>query len=126
MVNTSPEYSEKMQTPAGKECKFFYGDYYRGRNHEECRLLNDSNLEWTPRLCEQCPLPEIFMANACDNIVYTPKLTKVFFFSKPVVEVSAYCAKTNQDVDEPRIGCGECHPTLNNFVLPPNDSDNSI
>ena len=101
-----------MRTPAGRECKFFYGDYYRGRNHEECRLLNDLNLEWAPRLCEQCPLPEIFMANSCDNIIYTPKLIKVFFFSKPHVEVRAYCAKTNQAVDEPRIGCGECHPTL--------------
>ena len=37
-----------MKTPAGKECKFFYGDYYRGRQHEECRLLKDHGLSWTP------------------------------------------------------------------------------
>ena len=33
-----------MKTPAGTECKYFYGDYYRGRNHEECRLLGAA---WT-------------------------------------------------------------------------------
>ena len=31
-----------MRTPAGKECQYFYGDYYRGRNQEECRLLSDA------------------------------------------------------------------------------------
>jgi hypothetical protein len=26
------------------------------------------------------------------------------------VRVKAYCRKTNRDVPEPHIGCGECHP----------------
>jgi len=32
-----------MKTPAGKDCKYFYGDYYRGRDLEECNLLKASN-----------------------------------------------------------------------------------
>jgi hypothetical protein len=115
-----------MRTPAGKECKYFYGDYYRGRNHEECRLLKDANLEWVPRHCEQCPIPDIRLANSCDNLVYTPELRKIFFFTKAQVEVTAYCTKTNQIVKEPRIGCGECHPALNNFVILPDDTDDTV
>jgi len=114
-----------MRTPTGKDCKFFYGDYYRGKSHEECRLLKDSNLDWEPRLCVQCPLPEIGMANSCENMVFKPTLTKMFFFMKSQVEVTTFCTKTNQGVKEPRIGCGQCHPALNNFVMTPDDSDNS-
>lgn len=112
-----------MQTPAGKECKFFYGDYYRGRSHEECRLLKDSDLEWQPRLCEKCPVPEIGMANSCENMVFKPRIFKLFFFTKAQVEISTYCSKTNQGVTEPHTGCGHCHPALENFVIPPDASD---
>ena len=28
-----------MRTPAGTECKFFYANYFRGRNQQECRLI---------------------------------------------------------------------------------------
>ncbi len=52
-----------MKTPAGSECKYFYGDYYRGRDHEECRLLG---AQWKPALCRTCPVPAIEMANACE------------------------------------------------------------
>jgi hypothetical protein len=114
-----------MRTPAGKECKFFYGDYYRGKNHEECRLLLDSSLRWEPRLCENCPLPEIQLANSCEYQVFTPELRKSFIIGKPQVHVKAFCSKTNQDVAEPRIGCGECHPALNNFMILPDDPDDS-
>ena len=36
-----------MRTPAGKECKYFYGNYFRGRKTEECRLLRESAQSWT-------------------------------------------------------------------------------
>ena len=112
-----------MRTPAGKECSYFYGDYYRGRNFEECRLLKDASLEWQPRLCESCPIPEIQMANSCEHLIFTPRLVKPFLIGKTQVQVEASCAKTNRHVDEPRIGCGECHPALNNFVILPDDPD---
>jgi hypothetical protein len=115
-----------MRTPAGKECKYFYGDYYRGKNLEECRLLKDANLEWAPRLCERCPIPDILLANSCENLVYTPEVKKAFFLSKSQVEVTAYCTTTNQVVKEPRIGCGECHPALNNFVILPDDTNDTV
>ena len=99
-----------MKTPFGKECPYFYGDYRRGRNHEECRLLLDNHLEWNQNLCEKCPVPEIKLANACEHMELTPQFSKKIIFKKQQIEVSAYCHKSSKNVEDPRIGCGECHP----------------
>jgi hypothetical protein len=99
-----------MRTPAGKECKFFYGDYYRGRNVEECRLLKAHNLRWSPDLCGTCPVPGIQLANACEFLQLRPVVTRPLagLFQRRV-QISATCEKTHRDVAEPQIGCGECH-----------------
>jgi hypothetical protein len=101
-----------MRTPAGIECKYFYGDYHRGRNREECRLLlsSDSKLSWTPPLCKTCPVPGILRANACENMVLYAQVKRSLLTGfKNRVQVAAYCRKTEQPVREPHIGCGECH-----------------
>jgi hypothetical protein len=99
-----------MKTPAGRECPHFYGDYYRGRNVEECRLLEAQGQAWTPDLCRSCPVPNITRANSCQNMKLKVKIgrpiTAVF---QRRVQVSAFCEKTKRDVSEPEIGCGECH-----------------
>jgi hypothetical protein len=99
-----------MRTPAGKECRYFYGDYYRGRNQENCRLLEASNLPWKPELCNKCPVPEILLANACNNMILEPRLERTFPFMKNQVRVKASCSKTFREGFDPHIGCGECHP----------------
>lgn len=100
-----------MRTPAGKECSFFYGDYYRGRSNEECRLLKDASppLEWKPTFCSDCPVPDIQMANACEFMQLTPKLIRSFPFTKQRVQVNTSCVKTKLRGFDPHIGCGECH-----------------
>jgi len=100
-----------MHTPAGKECSYFYGDYFRGREIEECRLLKSANppLKWSPELCFSCPVPEILLANACKFMVLGPALTRPFPFTKQQVRVRAYCEKTQREGFDPHIGCGECH-----------------
>lgn len=103
--------SHSMRTPSGIECKYFYGDYFRGRSVEECRLLKASGEKWTPDLCKTCPAPSIARANACEFLrlhgtVGRP-LNAAF---RRRVQVTAFCEKTNRDVREPEIGCGECHP----------------
>jgi hypothetical protein len=112
-----------MRTPAGKECSHFYGDYYRGRQLEECRLLKDAGLSWTERLCQSCPVPEIQSANSCEHQQLIPDLKRPLFFMRPEVTITAYCTKSNQEVEEPRVGCGQCHPDLPQFVISSNDSD---
>jgi len=104
-----------MRNPAGKECKYFFGDYYRGRNREECRLLDASPVpeEWTPDLCVTCPVPGILQANACEHMILVGSVYRPFPFIRKQVRIKATCKKCQCDVAEPHIGCGECH------ILPP-------
>lgn len=100
-----------MRTPAGKECRFFYGDYHRGRELEECRLLEAASppVTWKRVYCETCPVPGILLANACQDLVLIPSLGKKLPFLKPQVRVTTYCKKTAKSGFDPHIGCGECH-----------------
>ena len=107
-----------MRTPAGFECKYFYGDYFRGRSVEECRLLQASGEKWSADLCKTCPAPAIARANACEFLQLRAKVTRPFsagFMRR--VEVSAFCEKSKKAVKEPHIGCGECHPLPNIFEV---------
>ena len=109
-----------MRTPSGIECKYFYGDYYRGRNHEECGLLKDSGQNWKPGYCKTCPVPSILRANACEYVTMTASISKpALALFQPRVQVSSFCHKTQRTVAEPHIGCGECHELPFKFDLKP-------
>lgn len=114
-----------MQTPAGKECRYFYGDYYRGREREECRFLNSESppLPWKPDLCSTCPVPDILLANACSHLMLRPRLARPFPYIKQQVQIDSYCPKTERTVSEPHIGCGECHPLHPVFTGATRDPD---
>jgi len=108
-----------MRTPAGTECPYFYGDYYRGKNEEECRLLG-KNLEidrWTPDLCKTCPVPGITRANACEFMSLSASVRKGFLRSRKVV-VTAYCSKSQSIVKVPEIGCELCHQEIKQIHKP--------
>ena len=99
-----------MRTPAGIECPHFYGDYYRGRNTEECRLLTVAGQQWSADLCKTCPVPAITRANACEFLKLRLAVTRpVIAIFQRRVQVLAHCEKSKRDVFEPQIGCGECH-----------------
>lgn len=100
-----------MKTPFGVECKFFYGDYYRGRNFEECRALAsaEDGRNWTSKLCKKCPVPAITRNNSCENMVLTTSVGKVWF--KDAIQVKAYCTKSHESVKDPNVGCSVCHQT---------------
>jgi hypothetical protein len=104
-----------MKTPAGIECNYFYGDYYRGRDREECRLLGVS---WTRDLCRTCPVPGIARANACETMILRGEVTRPLgaAFQKRV-KVTAFCEKTERSGFDPYIGCGECHPIPSIFEV---------
>ena len=99
-----------MQTPAGTECPFYYEDYHRGRDVQECRLLaqNPMSERWTPDLCGKCEVPDIVLANGCPNLRLEARVARRFGLFRHVV-VSAYCVKRAVEVPEPRVGCGDCH-----------------
>ena len=101
-----------MRTPAGKECRYFYGNYYRGRNREECRLIGGTlpPIPWRPSLCATCPVPDILLANACVNLELKPRLARPFPFIHQQVQVEPFCSQNGRSGFDPHIGCGECHP----------------
>ncbi len=102
-----------MKTPSGIECPYFYGDYHRGRDHEECRLLNvsDPPQDWFAELCETCPAPSILRANSCENMQLNGRITRSIFDAFQYrVKINAFCRKTQKNVSKPEIGCGQCHP----------------
>ena len=99
-----------MKTPAGTECPHFYGDYFRGRNIEECRLLKAAGERWTRDLCKSCPVPEIARANACEYLRLNASLGRPITAAfQRRVQISAFCEKSKRHVSEPHVGCGECH-----------------
>ncbi|MBI3162953.1 MAG: hypothetical protein HYZ23_10600 [Chloroflexi bacterium] len=99
-----------LKTPAGRECPHFYGNYFRGRNEEECRLLALHNQTWYPDLCKTCPVPDVMRANSCQhmklNVVVGRSIATLF---QKRVQANAFCEKVKRNVPEPQVGCGECH-----------------
>jgi hypothetical protein len=112
-----------MKTPAGTECHYFFGDYFRGMDREECRLLASAlpQLPWQPKLCFNCPVPGILMANSCEHMQLKPALKRPFPYLTQQVQVQAYCSKTRQVVHEPHLGCGECHQLPEVFLTESGD-----
>lgn len=91
-------------------CDFFFEDYFRGREKQECRLLERSrgpHGQWNIGLCRTCPVPKILQANRCPNIVLEARIETRLFRRR--VQVAAFCTHSMREVEQPMIGCGECH-----------------
>jgi hypothetical protein len=103
-----------MRTPSGKECKYFYADYFRGKETQECRLLgaNPASDAWKPALCQTCPVPAILLANACPNLVMRARVGKSLLGLLNKVEIESACREHRVEVKQPKVGCGHCHTML--------------
>ncbi|MBN1955530.1 MAG: hypothetical protein JW900_10840 [Anaerolineae bacterium] len=99
-----------MITPAGKECRYYYEDFHRGRSVQECRMLARArdSLPWEPRVCEFCPVPDILRANGCVHMVLHGRLVRRLFRRRVIVR--AHCVQYDEAVENPYVGCGRCHP----------------
>jgi hypothetical protein len=98
-----------MRTPAGAECRYYYEDFHRGRQTQECRLVKASrgSLPWTPDLCGKCPVPAILRANGSPDLRLEGSVRKRFGLLRRI-EVDAYCLRHMREVAEPIQGCPEC------------------
>ncbi len=107
-----------MRTPAGTECKFYFEDFARGRNRQECRLIDASpnSGSWEPDLCSKCPVPRISMANACPNLVLEARVKSGILGMGRGVNVESSCLHIKGPVKEPQIGCGHCHEFLDFYI----------
>lgn len=99
-----------MKTPAGTECKYYYQDFHRGREIQECRLAqrNEESLEWQPSDCEKCIVPEILWANASPDLRLRVTIKKGLLGLGRRVEVQARCEKHNHLIEDPITGCQDC------------------
>lgn len=109
-----------MRTPAGFECRYFYANYFRGRNQQECRLIaaNPIGERWTPGLCRDCPVPKILLTNACPHLMLDGRVVKTWGGLGRKVAVAASCTKTLDEVANPHVGCGHCHEELEKLRAP--------
>jgi hypothetical protein len=106
-----------MITPAGTECPYYYEDFHRGRDKKECQLIDRTPAGgvWTPDLCARCPIPRILMANGCPHMILEARVASGIFGINRHVEVSAWCTRSEAEVEQPEIGCGLCHENLPTF-----------
>lgn len=91
------------------DCKYFYGDYFRGRDYEECRLLASSQNNqrpWRRKLCDSCPVPQLLRSTDCHGLALEAEVQRRFFRDR--VEVTfAVCTEHMLELDDPSH-CPEC------------------
>ncbi len=99
-----------MKTPYGKECKFYYADYFRGHETQACRLIerNPDSASWFVALCQTCPVPDILAANQNPNLRLRARVGKGFLGLTKKVQVEALCAKHGAEIRDPKAGCEQC------------------
>src|SRR3989304_3874305 len=97
-----------MRTPSGADCKFYYADFNRGRNTQECRLprRDDDAERWSPDLCKSCPVPRLLLANACPHLALNGQISKGFLGFNRKMTVAASCSKIGGLVSGPGIRAG--------------------
>lgn len=106
-----------MRTPAGDECRYYYEDFNRMRQTQECRLIarNRESERWTPDLCAKCAVPEILRANGSPDLRLEAAVVKRFGLFRRV-EVKAYCLRCIAPVPDPIRGCRTCAERGNEAV----------
>ncbi len=99
-----------MITPAGKECRYYYEDFHRGRNRQECRLIakRSGGHAWRPSDCAHCPVPGILWANASPNLLLQAEIKPGLLGLGRRVEVTAHCRRHGQIITDPYVGCAAC------------------
>lgn len=90
-------------------CRYFYGDYHRGKNQEECRLVgvNPANgRAWRRKLCDTCPVPELLLTSNSRDLMLEAEVKRKLLRDR--VEVTfAVCAKHMVELDDARH-CPQC------------------
>jgi hypothetical protein len=90
-------------------CRYFYGDYFRGKNREECRLVgaNPNNARpWRRKLCDSCPVPALLLTSNCGDLLLEGEVRRKLL-RDGVAVTFAVCAKHLVELSDPRF-CPHC------------------
>jgi hypothetical protein len=90
-------------------CRYFYGDYHRGNQREECRLLDanpDNIYPWRRKHCNSCPVPDLILNSNCGDLMLEAKIERRFLRER--VDISfALCGRHLIELEDPQY-CPEC------------------
>ncbi len=108
-----------MRTPDGRECRFYYEDFHRGRNRQECRLISKAAgaRAWRPSDCSRCPVPDILRANASEYLELYAEIRPGVLGIGRHVDVVAWCRKHDHEIEDPYVGCRDCAAERPGFSL---------
>ena len=97
-----------MSSSKPVNCRYFYADYHRGRDLEECRLIkrNPESRPWRRPLCDSCPVPGILLNTNCREIALEATVVKKLLVVERV-EVYAVCARHMLELRDPN-NCPKC------------------
>jgi hypothetical protein len=91
------------------DCRFFFADYYRGRDVERCRLIErnrENRRPWHRSLCDTCPVPDILRETTCRHLALEASVERKFVLLDRV-EVYAICTEHLGELTDPKH-CPEC------------------
>ncbi len=89
-------------------CRYYFADFHRGRDTEECRLIkrNPDSRPWRRALCDSCPVPGILIASNSRELALEAKVERKFL--REQVEVTfAVCTKHMLELTDPLV-CPQC------------------
>jgi len=99
-----------MRTPDGKDCNFYYEDFHRGRDKQECRAHKaPQSAGWQPKDCEKCPVPAILKANASPHLELEIHIRRGFLGFGNKTTVNAWCKRHDVTIPDPHVGCPKCN-----------------
>jgi hypothetical protein len=99
-----------MRTPDGRECAFYYEDYFRGRSVQECRIpKGERSAHWRPQDCAKCPVPEVLRANASPYLRLTLTIKQTLLGFSRKMAVHAWCERHDIPIPDPYTGCPGCN-----------------
>ena len=88
-------------------CRFYFEDYYRGRETMECRLpKSQESLRWQRKICDSCPVPGILRETNCPHLALEGTVRKRFPRGERM-EVFAVCAKHMTELPDTGY-CARC------------------
>jgi hypothetical protein len=91
------------------DCRYYFADYFRGRETEKCRLIerNSGNRRpWRRALCDSCPVPGILRETTCRHLALEAQVGRKWALVERV-EVYAICTEHVAELMDARF-CPQC------------------
>jgi hypothetical protein len=106
-----------MVNPSGAECAFYYEDFQRGSDRQECRAAkNPRSAVWQPSDCKNCPVPAILAANGSPYLELSIFINPRKLIIGRRVTAEAWCSLHGPIDGDPHVGCPECNAVADDLL----------